>query len=1024
MNYSLPRFTLSLTLIVGIASAVSAEAPNDTAKPDRTPQQGLAALDVGDGLEATIFAAEPMLLSPTNIDIDHRGRVWVCEVVNYRHFRNTNNPLREKGDRILILEDTDGDGKADSKKVFYQGRDIDSAHGICVLENRVIVSALDKVLIFTDEDGDDKADKKEILFSGISGSQHDHGIHAFVFGPDGKLYFNFGNEGRQVKDKNGKPIIDLAGNEVNDKRNPYHQGMVFRCNPDGSEFETLGWNFRNNWEISVDSFGTLWQSDNDDDGNRGVRINFVMEYGNYGYRDEMTAAGWREPRTGMHEEIPKRHWHLRDPGVVPNLLQTGGGSPTGILFYEGTLLPKRFHNQIIHSDAGPNVVRSYAVTKDGAGYKATTNPILTGARDQWFRPSDVCVAPDGSLFIADWYDPGVGGHRMGDVNRGRIFRITPKNHKSYKTPQFDFTTPEGAAEALKSPAVSVRYLAWKALHAMQEKAEPALKTLWESDNPRFKARALWLFGNIKGRGEFAVQVALRNSNSDIRIQGLRLARQLKLDVIPIVEKLQSDPSAQVRRECAIALRHQNSPKTASLWAELAAQHDGKDRWYLEALGIAADKQWDEFLAAWLEKIDNDWNTPAGRDIIWRSRAAKTPEYLAKIIADASVPGDELPRYMRAFDFLSGNDKANALTQLAFHSEIKNDKRQTFVIAEALTRLKGFDANSKPEYKAALNQVLNSSRGTSQFSKLVDKFNVSDRYPELLATAQQKPADQVGIEAIRVLLAKRQIPLVRKALHDKDIQIAVATAQVLGYSADGRAVRLLKPFITDDTQPLELRRQATRSFAKYRNSALELVELAKADKLDANLKQAVAAALHTAQWRDVKEAAIKLFPPPPSKNNKPLPPVSQLLTRKGDTVKGRVLFHTTATCVKCHQVNEFGKEVGPNLSEIGKKLSKQALYESILFPSAGISHNYETYVIVLNKGTTVNGIITSRTADAVTIKDAEAIARTFKTSEIDEIVKQTISLMPADLQKVMTAEELVNVVEYMTTLKKALKPAGK
>ncbi|MCH7990210.1 MAG: c-type cytochrome [Planctomycetes bacterium] len=551
-----------------------------------------------------------------------------------------------------------------------------------------------------------------------------------------------------------------------------------------------------------------------------------------------------------------------------------------------------------------------------------------------------------------------------------------------------------------------------------------MKSPWDSDNPRHKARALWLLGNIKGREESSVQFALNDSNPDIRILGLRMARWLKLDVIPIVEKLRSDPSPQVRRECAIALRHHTSPRAASLWAELAAQHDGKDRWYLEALGIAADKQWDEFLEAWLEKVDNNWNTPAGRDIIWRSRAAKTPEYLAKIIADPSVPRDELPRYLRAFDFLTGDNKDAVLTQLAFHSEIKNDKRQTFVIAEALTRLKGFDANSKPEYKAALNQVLDSSRGTSQFNKLVDKFNVTDRYPELLTLAQQKPADQVGIEAIRVLLAKRQMPLVRKALHDKDIQVAVATAQVLGYSADGRAVRLLKPFITDDTQPLELRRQATRSFAKFRNSALELVAMAKKGTLDANLKQAVAAALHTAQWRDVKEAAIKLFPPPPSKNNKPLPPVSQLLTRKGDTVQGRVLFHTTATCVKCHQVNGFGKEVGPNLSEIGKKLSKQALYESILFPSAGISHNYETYVIVLENGTTVNGVITSRTDDAVTIKDAEAIARTFKTAEIDEIVKQTISLMPADLQKVMTAEELVDVVEYMTTLKKAQKLEAK
>ena len=210
-----------------------------------------------------------------------------------------------------------------------------------------------------------------MLFTGIDGVQHDHGIHAFHFGPDGKLYFNFGNAGKQIKDKKGVPIIDKMGHEVNDSRNPYQEGMVFRCNLDGSEFETLAWNFRNNWEVCVDSFGTMWQSDNDDDGNQGCRINYVMEYGNYGYKDELTGAAWTEPRTNWEKEIPRRHWHLNDPGVIPNLLQTGAGAPTGICVYEGELLSKQFRGAILHTDAGRNVCRAYMTKADGAGYTAT-----------------------------------------------------------------------------------------------------------------------------------------------------------------------------------------------------------------------------------------------------------------------------------------------------------------------------------------------------------------------------------------------------------------------------------------------------------------------------------------------------------------------------------------------------------------------------------------------------------------------------------------------------------------------------
>ncbi len=602
---------------------------------------------MAEGLEAKLFAAEPLLLSPSNIDIDHRGRVWVCEIVNYRHFRNTRNPVRKAGDRILILEDTNGDSRADKSTVFYQGRDIDSAHGVCVLGNRVLVSANDKVLVFTDVNGDDKADRKDVLFSGISGSQHDHGIHSFTFGPDGKLYFNFGNAGQQLKDKHGKPVVDLSGREVNSHRQPYQEGMVFRCNLDGSEVETLGWNFRNNWEVCVDSFGALWQSDNDDDGNRGVRINFVMEFGNYGYKDELTGAAWRSPRTGMNAEIPLRHWHLNDPGVVPNLLQTGAGSPTGICVYEGDLLPEVFRNQVIHCDAGPNVVRCYPVQNDGAGYRAEIVNLLYGARDQWFRPSDVCAAPDGSLIVADWYDPGVGGHRMGDTDKGRLFRLAPPD-TPYKVSTPDFSTVAGAAAALMSPNLATRYLAWTALHKLGAAAvEPALLEVFQSDkNPRHRARALWLLGNIEGSGKQHIDAATRDPDANIRMTGLRAARRWKLDILPYVRKLAQDESPQVRRECLIALRGVKGAEADALWADLAAQHTGRDRWYLEALGIAADGDWDARLSAWLTKVGDDWNSPAGCDVVWRSRAAQTPKLLEEIIRDPATPRDLLPRYLR------------------------------------------------------------------------------------------------------------------------------------------------------------------------------------------------------------------------------------------------------------------------------------------------------------------------------------------------------------------------------------------
>ncbi len=998
----------------------------------REPTDAIDNLDAGAGLEATLFAAEPQLLSPSNIDIDHRGRVWTCEVVNYRHFRNGDNAPREAGDRILILEDTNGDGKVDREQVFYQGRDIDSAHGVCVLGTpddrgtKAIVSAGPNVFVLTDDDGDLKADRKEVLFTGISGTQHDHGIHSFLFGPDGRLYFNFGNEGKQLKDAAGQPVVDRAGNVVAANRQPYQEGMVFRCNLDGSDLETLGWNFRNNWELAVDSFGGLWQSDNDDDGNRAVRINYVMEFGNYGYKDELTGAGWKEPRIGMAPEIPLQHWHLNDPGVVPNLLQTGAGSPTGILVYEGNLLPEPFRGQVIHCDAGPNIVRAYPAKRDGAGYTAEMVNVLLGARDNWFRPSDVCTAPDGSLIIADWYDPGVGGHRMQDIERGRLFRVAPPGAK-YDIPKFDFATIPGAIAALKNPNLATRYVAWQALHNQGLHAVPALLEMAADENPVFRARALWLLAAAPGSGvDFvtkAAELAAADREADIRSMALRILRQHRRDPVAMIKQLVKDPSSAVRRECFVALRGDSSEALPHLWTLLVKQHDGQDRWYLEAAGIAADGRWDACLKEYLGHVAlpeyDHLKSAATRDIIWRSRAERTPEHLAAILEKPVSKAADAPRYLRAFDFQSGPQKEEALLQLAFTSAGGDRDKAAIINAAALQRLPAnLNLAERPEYREALAKVLASSAGTAQFVGLVEKFQLADRYSQLLALAQEQPESQLGVDAVRALLNLGDRKLIREALVGSSPELALATATALSTAADGRAVSLLMPVVEDPKQPLELRRQATRAVARTRNGALDLIKLAQSGKLEIDLQPAAAFELHLSSLPEIKSAAQRLFPLPTSKDSKPLPAVSDLIKMQGDLARGAQIYATTGTCNKCHVVNGQGKEVGPNLSEIGGKLSREALFESILYPSAGISHNYESHTLLLASGNVVTGIITSETPQAITLKTVDGLTQLIPVADVEEREKQKISLMPADLQKVMSAQDLVDVVDYLRTLKKA------
>jgi putative membrane-bound dehydrogenase-like protein len=982
-----------------------------TDEEKRLPENALKGLKVAEGLEAQLFAHEPMLTNPTNIDVDHRGRVWVCEAYNYRP-AITGNPTKQEGDRILILEDTNGDGKADKQTVFYQGPELASPLGVWVMGNKAIVSQSPYVWLFTDTNGDDKADKKEVIFQGIEGEQHDHGMHAFTFGPDGKLYFNFGNSGEQLKDAQGNIIKDVDGNEVSLKN--YKQGMVFRSNPDFTGLEVLGHNFRNNYEVAVDSYGTMWQSDNDDDGNKGVRINYVMEHGNYGYTDEMTGAGWRAKRTNMEKEIPLQHWHLNDPGVIPNLLQTGAGSPTGMVVYEGRLLPKVYWDQMIHTDAGPNVVRAYPVNKDGAGYKASIVNILEGVRDQWFRPSDVCVAPDGSLIISDWYDPGVGGHQAGDLNRGRIYRVAPPK-TAYTMPEFDLKSASGAIEALQNPNLSVRYQAWQALHDMGAKAEKALAKMYKkAENPRMKARSLWLLSKIEGKGKKYIEMALKDANPDLRITALRAAREMKMDIIPYARQLANDSDPQVRREVVIALRTSKSPEAAQVWTTLANQYDGQDRWYLEALGIGADKQWDSFFSAWLKQAgSNPLEKPANRDIIWRARTGQSIPLLAQLASDPSVALDNRLRYFRAFDFNpDGAAKSAALIKMLEG----NSPDQAQIRQLVLNHLDPKHIRNSPVAMKALQESLDAVAGTQEFVEMVSRYELKEENPRLLKLALTESNSNLGRSAATTLMKQGGTDMIKSTINGKDEKEAIGMIAALRGVGSEESIKLLEEVALNNTYSLAMRREAARAIGGSYNGEDRTLELLKNNKFSEELKAAAVSGVSNAWRKSVRtEAANYLGGTAAAASGKTMPNLSELLKMKGDAKNGQAVF--SRTCSSCHQVNGQGMDFGPKLSEIGSKLPREAQYISILHPDAGISFGYEGYIIKMKDGSTNVGIIASRTETDIDLKQPGGTTMKLKTKDVASMKQMDSSMMPSGLENAMSTQELADLVEYLMTLKK-------
>ena len=672
---------------------VYAEKPAELPKPDPGPP--LVPTDLfsaSDELEVTIWATSPMLRNPTNIDFDALGRLIVAEGVNYRG----KGGRQKEGDRIVILEDTKGEGKADKSTVFVQEPALASPLGIAVFGNRYVVSQPPDMIVYTDVNGDGRyesaADQREVLLTGFGGRQHDHSLHSVTAGPDGQWYWNQGNTGAKFTDRSGKTFFmgspymmpEIAG-QVSDDGNVWIGGFLARMNPDGTQVKILGHNFRNSYEQTVNSFGDIYQSDNDDP--PACRVSPVMEGGNAGFASADGKRSWgADKRPG--QDTPTAEWRQEDPGTMPAGDVYGGGSPTGVAFYENGALPNKWRGLLLACEAGKNVIYGYFPQPEGAGFKLERFDFLTSNKEKEFagsdfqggkpnfelktkfRPSDVCVGPDGALYVADWFDARVGGHgTLDDAFTGTIYRIAPKGFKSV-VPKFDLATTEGQIIALKSPAVNIRHSGFLALKAQGEKAVPAVAALLKDENPFIVARAIWLLAQMGPAGVKEATAMLQAQDSSLRVTAYRALRQSGQDVVPLATKMAEDRSAAVRREVALSLRGVPAEKGVPLLVKLARQFDGKDRAYLEALGLVSTGIEREVYAAVARAMGGpaDAWSDAFAWLAWRLHPAEAAtDFKNRVLSDKLNP-EQRKLMLTALAFVKSREAAGAMIQIANHKE--------------------------------------------------------------------------------------------------------------------------------------------------------------------------------------------------------------------------------------------------------------------------------------------------------------------------------------------------------------------
>jgi putative heme-binding domain-containing protein len=343
-----------------------------------------------------------------------------------------------------------------------------------------------------------------------------------------------------------------------------------------------------------------------------------------------------------------------------------------------------------------------------------------------------------------------------------------------------------------------------------------------------------------------------------------------------------------------------------------------------------------------------------------------------------------------------------------------------LIVETLLRLKRYDVSPNEKWKAAIARHLQTIKGTPRYLELVKVFGFRDSIPELLELAISLHTETIGVNAASLLLDFKQSTLLQKEICGEDHTRAMAITQAISLGGHPGRYIVLKPLVTDAKASRQIRNVAIKGVGTTKQGQQYLLDLLSDGRIPEELIFVTGTALFASPDPVIVKSAKELITLPTTANATPLPPVNELVRLPGDPVSGKVVFNKKGTCIKCHQVGEVGKEIGPSLTEIGSKLSKEAMFVSILDPSAGVSHNYETYAIELESGNVLSGILVSRSDEEVVIRNAEGIDRVVGVAEIDEIIKTDVSLMPADLQKTMTIQELVNVVAYLTQLKKPKK----
>ncbi len=981
--------SLSFLGALAVCSPLLASQPTSVKDlPDPNPEVQKAGFVVPEGLEVNLYASEPLLQKPVQINWDAQGRLWVVSSTTYPHIK----PGEEAKDQIVVLEDTNQDGVADKSTVFAENLHIPTA--VIPGDGGAYVANSTEVLFLKDTNGDLKSDERNVLLSGFGTEDTHHLLHTMRFGPEGLLYFL---QSIYIHSHIETPygIRRLMG------------GGVWEYRPETRRLEIISKGLINPWGFEFDKWGQSFAVD----GAGGEGLNYIFQGSVFA-----TSPGASRVLRGLSPGQPKQ---------------------SGLDVIDDPHWPAEWQGTWICNDFRGNRVNHFAITPNGSGYAAKQLNDFLASNHRAFRPIDVKVGPDGALYIADWYNPIIqhGEVDFRDPRRdhvhGRIWRVTAKGRPLSKMPDVVGASIPDLLDMLKSDRKWTRHFAKRELRARGlTEVVAALKTWVEAlpkDSPDYwhhLLEAAWTRECLNRFSPAAWRTLYSSPDARVRAAALRILshrwRELP-DAIPVLTAAIKDENAQVRLWALSVLADMRTPQAFEI--ALRALDSSMDENLDFLLEQTAREQASVWLPVYLKgelKLDD-----SPKHLVYAMKATGRSEALSPLLValeNGKLASEDAAAVLTIAGATADAEQAAKIADLA---DQPNMKAHQAGLLDALLKAAETRKVIPTDAEAKLNGWLASTDAAvaSRAARLAGAWKVESARDTLAGWLQDtaKPAAwrtaaMQGLAALGGgksrdlfdrLFTTQTDPAFRAQMVEALTLVAPQVAAKRGVeflvTADAKsAVPVLTAFLKNKTLPGVLAKELGGKTLPEA-VAIEGIRIVSSRGIEGPLLDAMR------QAGGVKQMDRALTP-------EEMTALVEKVKKLGDPARGELVYRRqNLLCLTCHAIGDAGGVIGPNLVSIGGSAPIDYLIESLLEPSKKIKEGYHMIMVSTKDGRVVSGGLVQDGQNELVIRDPANQLQKVAKADVATSQMSPVSMMPPGLTASLREDEFIDLVRFLSEL---------